>query len=134
MQSLRTPISKIKCVLITPYGSVFNFCKDSCGINWLYSWKRIWSNSKCLVKKWCSFFRFYIWSNCKLEAGNDLTTCIYRLNDVYIYILFYLTYIHYYYYYFLLDFFMEVSFYFIICTFVVTVNKSKIPLVAEGKI
>ena len=43
------------------------FCKGSCRIKWLYSWKRIQSNSKCLVKIWYSFFRFCIWSNCKLE-------------------------------------------------------------------
>ena len=56
MESLRISIYKKKCILITPYRSVFNFRKDSCRIKWLYSWKRIQSNLKLPVKIWCRFF------------------------------------------------------------------------------
>ena len=91
MESLWIPISKIKCVLITPYRSGFNFCKGMCKIKWLYSWKRIQSNSKRPVKIWCGFFWFYIWSNCKLEMTLRF---IWYILHVYI-ILYYILYIIY---------------------------------------
>ena len=88
MESLRIPISKIKCVLIAPYRSVSIFCKDCCRIKWLYRWKWIQNNSKLPVKIWCGFFYFIFGQTASYKLLYDVY--MYTYVHIYTYIFIYI--------------------------------------------
>ena len=86
MESLRIPISKIKCVLIAPYRSVSIFCKGCCRIKWLYRWKWIQSNSKLPVKIYKIYFIFGQTSSYKLLYDVYMYTYVHMYTYIFIYI------------------------------------------------
>ena len=96
MESLRIPISKIKCVLIAPYRSVSIFCKGCCRIKWLYRWKWIQSNSKLPVKIYKIYFIFGQTASYKLLYDVYMYTYvhIYTYIFIYIYIIYLYIYIY----------------------------------------
>ena len=98
MESLRIPISKIKCVLIAPYRSVSIFCKGCCRIKWLYRWKWIQNNSKLPVKIWCGFFYFIFGQTSSYKLLYDVYMYTYVHMYTYIFIYIYIIYLYIYIY------------------------------------